>query len=290
MNAAIIEKAPAKINLYLHVTGKREDGYHLLDSLVVFANKGDAGSDVVRLTPADAYTLYIDGPFGAGLNAEDSANNLITKAILGAAEKLQKTPNFRIHLTKNLPLASGIGGGSADAAAALRAAAQFWGVPKNHPALFDVASRIGSDVSACLMGRPLFFSGTGNVIDLVERIPSMAMLLINPRIPLPTAPVFKARQGAFTDKPRMVVPDKVDTFISLLQHYRNDLEPPALSLCQAIGDVLDSLRAEEGCVLARLSGSGATCFGLFKTENEAVRAAQNIHRKIGEWWMAVTGF
>lgn len=291
MSAAIIEKAPAKINLYLHVTGKRADGYHLLDSLVVFATQGDEACDILTLTPSSDFSLTFSGPYGTALSAEDVGNNLVTRVLEKAAAALHTTCPFHIHLEKRLPLASGIGGGSADAAAALRAAARLWDVPFDHPALLMAAASVGADIPACLFSTPLFFGGIGDEIARVASLPSLAMVLVNPGIPLPTAPVFKARQGDFTSLPRLQpMPQAGHDLVHALRGYRNDLEAPARSLCAAIDDVLASLHAAEGCLLARLSGSGATCFGLFDDAVKAEAAAHTLRRQIREWWIAVTGF
>ncbi|HVY12707.1 MAG TPA: 4-(cytidine 5'-diphospho)-2-C-methyl-D-erythritol kinase [Alphaproteobacteria bacterium] len=282
----ITETAPAKINLYLHVTGRRDDGYHLLDSLVVFA---PAAADRITLVPAEAYALHIEGHEAIGLNREDPEKNLITKALRTLSAKTGKPLNFAITLQKNLPLASGIGGGSADAAAALRAAAQFWNLSPDHPALLQAALETGADVPACLRNTPCYFGGIGDEITPVENLPRFFLVLLNPRIPLPTPSVFKARQGDFHPPARLTpMPQSAQELAALLKQRHNDLQEAACQLCEAVGDCLSMLEEAEGCLLARMSGSGATCFGLFADEKTAEAAAAKIRRQIQEYWVAVS--
>lgn len=284
------ERAPAKINLYLHVTGKRADGYHLLDSLVVFADRGDGAADRISAEAAPDYRLVLTGPQAALLGDADPEKNLVTKALRRLAEKLQKKLAVAVTLHKVLPVASGIGGGSADAAAALRAVVRLWDVPLTHSALFEAAQETGADVPACLFNRPCYFGGIGEEITPLENIPALSLLLVNPAIPLPTVDVFRARQGPFTPPARFeVMPQTAEALAQALAVRRNDLEEPALTLCDAIADVLDEIRDQEGCLFARLSGSGATCFGIFRDDASARAAATRIRRRIGEWWVAVTG-
>ncbi|MBA4490737.1 4-(cytidine 5'-diphospho)-2-C-methyl-D-erythritol kinase [Paracoccus sp. S1E-3] len=263
------EAAPAKLNLALHVTGQRADGYHLLDSLVVFAAAGDA----VRLDPGPL-SLRIDGQFGAGLPVDD--NLCLDAARLAGAE-------VTIGLTKNLPVASGIGGGSADAAAVLRGLARM-GVPL--PARPD---RLGADVPACLASRPLRMGGVGEVLDPLPPLPDLHLVLINPGIGISTPQIFKAL--AQKDNPPLPpMPDRFDLagLVDYLSACRNDLQPAAEALCPAVSDVLAALRAE-GALLARMSGSGATCFGIFADAAAAGLAAYRIGTGPGDWWITATG-
>jgi 4-diphosphocytidyl-2-C-methyl-D-erythritol kinase len=287
----ITERAPAKINLYLHVTGLREDGYHLLDSLVVFANNGMAAVDELTLTPSDAYQLRITGPYSAVLKNESHDTNLVTKALRGLASKMGRAAHYDVQLYKNLPVASGIGGGSADAAAALRAAAKLYGIAADNDAVVRTAKETGADVLACLYNKPCYFGGIGDVIDEVEELPRTYMVLVNPNIPLPTPHVFKARMGDFSPAARLPhIPKHADELAALLCARGNDLQEPAKLLCETITDVLAALNAQQHCLLARLSGSGATCFGLFVTLEDAELAASTIRKMGREWWVAVTGF
>jgi len=262
--------APAKVNLYLHATGKRADGYHLLDSLAVFPAVGD----VLAVAAAAALTLRIDGPFGAGLAAE--ADNLV----LRAARALLPEGKAALRLTKNLPVASGIGGGSADAAAALLALARFWGVAADLPAL---ALGLGADVPVCLASRPVRMQGIGEILAPAPRLPEFGMVLVNPGVAVPTPAVFKARRGDFTPAPELPAAwGSVADMVADLARCTNDLQAPAVGIAPVIAEVLDVLAALPGARLARMSGSGATCFAIFDTPAAAATAAEAVTRP--GWW------
>ncbi|WP_448189140.1 4-(cytidine 5'-diphospho)-2-C-methyl-D-erythritol kinase [Azospirillum sp. sgz301742] len=279
--APIVEAAPAKLNLYLHVLGRRADGFHELDSLVAFADVGD------RLTvspAADGPHLTITGPFAGPLIAEAPQSNLVTRAALALAERCGRTATVRIALEKNLPVASGIGGGSADAAACLRALARLWGLPADHPDLHAVGAGLGADVPVCLAGRPAYFGGIGDRLDPAPALPETHAVLVNPGVPVPTPAVFKARQGGFSPAARFgQAPADAAELAALLARRRNDLTEPALTVAPVIADVLAALEATPGCRLARLSGSGATCFGLYATAGDADAAAARLARP--GWWV-----
>lgn len=281
MTAAIAEAAPAKLNLYLHVLGRRADGYHELDSLVAFADVGD------RLTvePAgDGPHLTLTGPFAAPLRTEDPAGNLAVRAAVALAERLGRAPAVRIALEKTLPVASGIGGGSADAAACLRALARLWGVAADDPLLYAVAAGLGSDVPVCLAGRPAYFGGVGDRVDPAPALPGTHVVLVNPGVPVPTPAVFRARQGGFSAAARFAdAPPTAAALAGLLAERRNDLTAPALTVAPVIARVLEALAATPGCLLPRLSGSGATCFALYATAAEAQEAAGWLARP--GWWV-----
>jgi 4-diphosphocytidyl-2-C-methyl-D-erythritol kinase len=275
--------APAKINLSLHVTGKRDDGYHLLDSLVVFAGTGDH----VTALPADDITLNITGPFGAALAGE--RDNLVTRAakFLRAAHGI--TEGAAITLEKNLPVASGIGGGSADAAATLVACGNLWGVDPKLLNPTEVAAKLGADVPVCLRGVPAFMSGIGEVIDCAPQLPDAWLVLVNPGEPLATKDVFKALAGRFSKPMHRAGLDNLPhakALTDILHTFHNDLMAPARELLPAVGEVLDTLAATPGCLLARLSGSGPTCFGVFATEEAAQSAAKSIAAAHPRWWTA----
>jgi 4-diphosphocytidyl-2-C-methyl-D-erythritol kinase len=272
--AALSESAPAKVNLYLHVVGRRDDGYHLLDSLVVFPDAGD----VLRVAPDAGLSLVCDGPFGAALGGE--ADNLVLRAARTLAAEREIVPTGRLHLTKNLPVASGIGGGSADAAAALRLLARLWDVAGPDVAL---AAGLGADVPVCLAARAARMSGIGEIVSSAPAMPECGIVLVNPGIAVSTPAIFRARGGGFS-QPASLPADWTDFtgFVAGLAALGNDLEPPALALCPVIGDVLAALRAERGCALARMSGSGATCFGLFPSAAEAAAAVTSLRRP--GWW------
>ncbi len=283
------ETAPAKINLYLHVTGRREDGYHLLDSLAVFASPESRACDRLTLLPAEDYALEITGPEAGALAGENAENNLVTRVLRHAAKRAERKPNFKIALEKHVPVASGIGGGSADAAAALRAAARYWNLPADHPALAEAARATGADVSCCLASAPCFFEGIGDETTPAPSLPPFALLLVNPRIPLLAAGVFRARAGPFGPADRLKeTPRDAAHLAALLKARRNDLQDAAIGLCAVIGDMLAMLESAEDCLLARMSGSGATCFGLFAHREQAERAAENIRRQLRECWIAVS--
>ncbi|OYV41708.1 MAG: 4-(cytidine 5'-diphospho)-2-C-methyl-D-erythritol kinase [Acidocella sp. 20-61-6] len=236
--------APAKVNLFLHVTGKRADGYHLLDSLAVFPAVGDQ----VTVADAAALTLSLGGRFGAVLQAE--ADNLL----LRAARLLAPEGTATLHLEKNLPVASGIGGGSADAAAALRLLARLWGVPGD---LAPLALALGADVPVCLRCVPARMGGIGEVLTSAPRLPRLGMVLVNPGVAVSTPAVFHARQGGFT--PPAVLPEAwadVDAMVANLAEQTNDLQAAAIGVQPVIGEVLAVLRALPGARLARMSGSG----------------------------------
>ncbi|UPY36269.1 4-(cytidine 5'-diphospho)-2-C-methyl-D-erythritol kinase [Sediminicoccus sp. KRV36] len=270
------EAAPAKVNLFLHVTGRRGDGYHLLDSLAVFGPAADA----LSATPAEALSLTLAGPFGATLAAEQ--DNLVLRAARALAAATGQAPAAALHLEKHLPVASGIGGGSADAAAALRLLNRLWGSGLDADALARIAAPLGADIPVCIASRPARMQGIGEVISAAPALPECGLLLVNPRVPVATPAVFRARQGAFSTPAPLpqAWPDAASMAADLLRLH-NDLEAPALLLCPVIAEVLAALRATPGCLLARMSGSGATCFGLFATAAAARAAAENMPR---DWW------
>ncbi len=270
---AIEEFAPAKLNLALHVTGQQPDGYHLLDSLVVFADVGDR----VTAAPAQTLTLAVAGPEGAGLTAGEDNLALRAARAYGAGR------GAAITLEKNLPLASGIGGGSADAAAALRALARFWGLP-----LPDAAAvlALGADVPVCLAGRPARMGGIGEILAPLPALPETAVLLVNPRVEVPTPAVFRAL--ARKNNPAMEALSPAfaspEDFAAWLSRQRNDLEAPAIAVAPVIAGVLAAIAAT-GPLLTRMSGSGATCFGLFATLEAAGAAAAKIVARNKGWWV-----
>jgi 4-diphosphocytidyl-2-C-methyl-D-erythritol kinase len=271
--------ARAKVNLYLHVTGKRADGYHLLDSLIVFAEGGDA----IEAVTSDGLDLTIDGPFAGGL--ESGPENLVLRAASALQALTGSKQGAAIKLTKNLPIASGIGGGSADAAAALHALCELWRVTPNQDALLQLAARLGADVPVCLASRPSFVGGIGQEIAPATGLPKSWLLLVNPRVATPTPAVFKARRGDFSGAGRWSQPPRdLAEFVARLAQCRNDLTEAAISVTPQIRDVLAAIEMLPGCALARLSGSGATCFGLFPDERSARSAEQQLRARHPHWW------
>jgi 4-diphosphocytidyl-2-C-methyl-D-erythritol kinase len=268
---AVTVFAPAKINLFLHVGERRSDGYHELESLVVFADVGDE----LLIEPAHAFSLALDGPFGGKLASEQ--DNLIAKAARALSAKADRAPDVKITLTKNLPVASGIGGGSADAAATLRGLVQFWKLKIPHNELHAIAETLGSDVPACLLSETLWMTGRGEGIEPVPGLPSVPLVLVNPGIAVSTAQIFanlKNRIGV-----GQAAKPKADLSVLALADYfksnRNDLESPACEIAPEIDEVLQAI-SHSGALRTRSSGSGATCFGLFADDKFAEVAAANI--------------
>lgn len=271
--------APAKINLYLHAGDGRADGYHDLESLVAFADVGDS----VQLARADRLSLVVDGLFAEGLSADD---NLVVKAARAFAAKTGQPVNARIELTKNLPVASGIGGGSADAAATLRGLAQLHPNAATDTALHDIALGIGSDVPACLVSKPLVMRGKGENIAALKSFPETPVVLVNPRIEISTEAVFRKledRSGA--GDPKLGTIKSQRDLVRFLRERQNDLERPARKIEPVIAKVLDELARMPGIELARMSGSGATCFGLFETAADADMAAIALSHSNPGWWV-----
>jgi 4-diphosphocytidyl-2-C-methyl-D-erythritol kinase len=276
---SLAEFAPAKINLYLHVTGKRDDGYHLLDSLVVFAGIGDT----VSVAPAQRLTLAIDGPMAAGLPADET--NIVWKAAEALAAHAGVAQRAAITLTKRLPVASGIGGGSADAAATVRVLERLWRIELPAADRHALALSLGADVPVCLAGRPARMSGIGERLDPVPPLPPVWLALVNPRVPLSTPAVFKARRTCFSDPaPLETTPRDTAHLAALLAARRNDLTAAAISLAPDVATALAELAARDGCLLARMSGSGATCLGLFATNDAATAAARALAATHPGWW------
>jgi len=282
--SAVRETAPAKINLALHVTGRRPDGYHLLDSLVVFTRFGD----LIEIEPAETDSFSVDGPFARDVPTD--AGNLVLKArdALRAALHDLSPPPVAIRLTKNLPVASGVGGGSSDAAATLRALNRLWNAGLSDAQLAVIAVPLGADLPMCLAARPLVACGIGDDLARVANVPAIPLVLVNPNVPVPTPAVFAALESR-DNAPLPPLPRNFD-FHGLrnwLDTTRNDLEAPARKLAPVIGQVIRALdKADAG--FSRMSGSGATCFGLFETNNVAKRAAASIRQRHPEWWVATT--
>ena len=274
--------APAKINLYLHVVGRRADGYHELDSLVAFADI----ADTVTAAPAAALSLAIDGRFAAAL-AGDTGDNLVLRAAGLLAARFAVTAGAALRLTKLLPVASGIGGGSSDAAAALRALRSLWKIEATGDEIAGLAARLGADVPVCLLGRTAWLGGIGDVLTPAPALPPVAVVLANPGIALATQAVFAARRGRFSAPSRFAEPvADAAGLAAMLSRRRNDLTEAAVGIVPAIADVLARLAACEGVLLARMSGSGATCFALFAETGAALAAATRLSGERPGWWVA----
>ncbi len=268
------EPAPAKINLVLHVRARRADGYHELETLFAFVTDGD----LLMLEPGPL-SLAITGQFAAGLSGE--GDNLVLRAARAFAAAYGLPENGAFTLDKRLPVASGIGGGSADAAAALRALARANQVPVDDPRLFDIATDLGSDVPACLLGRTALGTGRGERLQPVDGPAAVPVLLVNPGVAVSTAAVFKAWDGV--DRGAMPGGDA----LSRVRAGRNDLEAPARRLAPVIAMVLTML-AVDSPILARMSGSGATCFALYGSDSERTAAAARIRTAHPDWWCLET--
>lgn len=277
----VSERAHAKINLALHITGRRLDGYHELDSIVAFADI----ADVLTISPAAVVSLDITGPFAGDLPSDD--RNIIVAAwhLLEnfSMQKGAAIAPVKFHLEKNLPIASGIGGGSADAAAALRGLIQYFSLSISPKDLNELALQLGADVPVCLVQKSSRMRGIGEIIEPVAIDLPAAILLVNPRIPLATSSVFEAlglEPGQSTGSAAGGLSD--------IGSWRNDLTTPAIKIVPEIAVVLESLNSQPGITCARMSGSGATCFGLAANLEQAQVAANVISAKHTNWWVAAT--
>lgn len=280
--------APAKINLYLHVTGKQDNGYHLLDSLAVFADIGDK----ITIEPSYEFAFQVNGPYAPAFTAQDrdasrNSGNLVVRAAWALADQLGKDLPFRITLTKNLPLAAGIGGGSSDAAAVLWGLMNLWNVSMNScPWLPDLMRKLGADVPACLRCLAVRMTGIGDILDPVPNLPEIPVVLVNPGRHCPTPDVFRKFIGPM----RMVKPwpDNLASpqgLIDFLKDQDNDLTPAACEIVPEIAEAIGLLRAQDGCAISRMSGSGATVCGLFETMDEAEYAIAAIANARSGWWV-----
>lgn len=276
--------APAKINLYLHVTGRRENGYHELDSLVTFA--GNIG-DRVTVEPAPGFSFAVTGPQATALQATNADDNLVVRAAQALAAASGQVLQCRIVLEKHLPLASGIGGGSSDAAATLLALCRFWNLPPDMALLESIARPLGQDIVVCLHRRAAYFEGIGDHIRFAPPLPQAGLLLVNPGAHVPTPAVFKARQGAFSaPAPLAPHPATLDDLVAQLRDRRNDLYAPAIALAPVIATCLQAVQATPNCRFAAMSGSGATCFGLYADAVQAAAAANALRAYHPDWWIA----
>lgn len=280
----IVENAWAKINLTLHVTGKRDDGYHVLDSLVVFA----ISSDEIRVSAAAELSLAIEGPMARSLCQNDE-NNLVLQAarVLAdfAAQKKHSVSGANIVLKKCLPVAAGIGGGSADAAATLRALNDLWSLNLDQAELEAIGATLGADVPVCIGERSKRIRGIGTKLEIIPRLPMFHLVMVNPNVAVSTPAIFNALENP-NNTPMESLPTglKTDDWLSWLQTTRNDLCAPAVSLHPIIADVMSALESA-GARFVRMSGSGATCFGIFDSCDQAQSAAISIFNAHPNWWV-----
>lgn len=283
---SLTEPAHAKINLTLHVTGKRPDGYHLLDSLVVFAS----AHDTLTFTPSDApLSLSFTGRFGAVLAGEPTGDNLVMRAARLITEGTDIPLTGHLTLEKNLPVASGIGGGSADAAATLRLLNRIWSLNTPADQLHSIAEKLGADVPVCLAQKATRMQGIGEQLSPVPPLPPCGLLLVNCGEAVSTPAIFRARTSSFSAP--LTLPASWDSARSLaedLAGMTNDLEAPACTVCPAIRPVLTAIAGQKDCLLSRMSGSGATCFGLFPSAEAASAAATALSKTPGaeNWWIS----
>ena len=271
MNSTLRIVAPAKVNLFLHITGKRADGYHLLDSLVVFTDFGDT----LEITPAEQLQLTVTGPFATTLGGDD---NFVLRAARLLQERTGCHKGAQITLHKHIPVGAGLGGGSSDAASALLGLMQLWGVTLAPEALQSLALQLGSDVPACLLRKPALLRGIGEQITPVGYPEENGLVLVNPGVPLLTADVYRTFSGPFSP------PSSGES----IQSHHNALEPPAKALLPVIGDIIAAIAATPGCTLVRMSGSGATCFGMYADGATAQQAALDLQRLHPHWWVQQT--
>jgi 4-diphosphocytidyl-2-C-methyl-D-erythritol kinase len=281
----LAERAPAKVNLTLRVLGRRTDGYHTLESLVAFAEVADE----LTFVPGGPPALTVAGPTASAAGA--GANNLVLKAAQALAGAVPGLKLGRFSLNKRLPVAAGLGGGSSDAAAALRLLARANGLRLDDPRLFKVARKVGADVPVCIDPRPRIMRGIGERLSSPVQLASLPAVLVNPGVALATQDVFAAWGRADAGRPaadRAPVPRDREALLEYLQARPNDLEPAAIRVESAVARVLAALRASSGCRLARMSGSGATCFGVFPSARAAAVASRKLAAAHPRWWVRAT--
>lgn len=276
--------APAKINLFLHILGRRADGYHLLQSVMVFVTVGDR----LTFTRHDSLFIDIEGPYAGDVAAPK--DNLVYKAAQALAAEYKVPAVAEIRLEKNLPVASGMGGGSSDAATTLKGLAQLWGLPEEQGRMQKLAATIGADVPACLMRKPVWAEGIGEKMMRLTDMPDMNLVLVTPPTPTPTPEVFKQYQRNFSPPIQFMGRRKsMHEWIADLKIYRNDLTEAAVRVSPEIRPALQSLRETTGCHIARLSGSGATCFGIYENAAAAAAAVNKLKQIHPGWWITTAG-
>jgi len=279
--------APAKINLYLHVTGRLDNGYHTLDSLIAFTDIGDD----ITIEPSADFEFHVTGPYGAHFSTKETdaspnSSNLVVQAAWALARAGHTMLPVKITLTKNLPLAAGIGGGSSDAAAALWGLCEALGIPRASAFLPDLMLELGADVPVCFTCQPARVRGVGDVLDPAPMMPEIPVVLVNPGIPCPTAKVFSLYGGPYREN--IVLPrsfESVHDLVKFLRGCQNDLQEAAMDLVPPIREAINALHAENNCIFSALSGSGATCFGLFESHRSAQEAARNLALRYPQWWI-----
>jgi 4-diphosphocytidyl-2-C-methyl-D-erythritol kinase len=275
--------APAKINLFLHITGKLPDGYHTLQSLMGFVETGD----VLDIAPHDSLYIDVAGPFAGELG--NPRDNLVYKAAVMLFEHYRMPPRGRIVLTKNLPIAAGLGGGSSDAAATMRGLVRLWNMHEDWNGMEKIARHLGADVIACLYKKLVWAEGIGDRLTALPDPIDLHLVLVNPMIHTPTAEVFRHLHMRYS-QPIQFSGRRKSTrqWIADLQIYRNDLTDAAIAVTPEIKDVLVAIAHTKDCRLNRLSGSGATCFGVYDSAEAAQAAAEMLQRNYPGWWVEKT--
>jgi 4-diphosphocytidyl-2-C-methyl-D-erythritol kinase len=264
--------APAKVNLFLHITGKRDDGYHLLQSLNSFTDFGDN----ITLQESNDYNLTIDGEFA--VPADD--NNLVTKAVRSLAQATDKQPNIAIHVTKNIPFGAGLGGGSSDAASVIKALLQFWNISLPPEKIQLILRSLGADVPACYHAQACLMEGIGDVITPIENFPPHHAVLVYPNQTSHTENIFKNFSPPYSDKITTMSGD-----LAFLRNQKNDLKATAAENVKVIDDVLRAIEQQQECFLSRMTGSGSACFGLFKNQQSVIEACERIKATHKDWWV-----
>lgn len=283
--------APAKINLYLHVIGRLDNGYHTLDSLVAFADIGDKVDICAPEVLGQDFKFQVSGPFAKRFSAKEldsspSSSNLVVRVTWALAQAAQKTPNLYARLTKNLPLGSGLGGGSSDAAAMIWGLLQWWDLPPSTRYLPGLMARLGADIPVCLPCKSARIRGIGDILDPVPELPEVPIVLVYPGKPCSTGDVFMRFSGTFREpQPLPGRFENLDALVAFLKTTQNDLMDAACDVVPEIGNALHALDSQAGCKLARLTGSGSSCFGLFEHVHEAQNAAEVIAQENPDWWV-----
>lgn len=272
-------KAPAKINLFLHVNGRREDGYHLLDSLTVFS---DDVTDVLSIAPADNFSFDVSGIFSAGLESD----NLVTKAVRLMEDATGETLRAHIHLEKNIPVGAGLGGGSSDAAAVVKLVEEIWGKPLETKTRDAILLKLGADVPVCYVGKPCRFQGVGDMISDVPPLPSFHMAMVWPNVHAATKDVFSAREQIYREAVVAILPsfNDLSAFMEFLKTTGNDLSDAAEKMYPDIRTAREAMEKTHGCLLARMSGSGSSVFGIFETKELCSAAKESISGQYPQWW------
>jgi 4-diphosphocytidyl-2-C-methyl-D-erythritol kinase len=287
LSVSLVEDAPAKVNLTLRVLGRRSDGYHEIESLVAFAGFGDR----VSFAPGGELTLAVRGP--SAKDSGEAADNLVLKAARALSERVPTVGWGAFELDKRLPVAAGLGGGSADAAAALRLLARTYGLAADDPLLYAAGRATGADVPVCIDPRTRLMRGIGEILSAPLKLPALQGVLVNPGVAVATRAVFAGWKPPVTP-PIPIDPAVIaalrgrDALLQFLKDQANDLEAPAIALAPAIAEVLEALRSQPRCELARMSGSGSTCFAVFFSAADAINAAEKLHAAHPDWWVRAT--